>query len=374
MKKFLGKCTVALFIVTAFIKEIFKKASSEDPKNILVIATFRLGDLVFATPLLRAIRKQYPNANITVLVNKAFVDVLVGQEYVDTVLPYHGKKKHPSLVRKLRRGHYDLSINICEGFLNGVVYGASIPRRIGFMQKERYKDKIFVNEPVTFSGEFKGIPAFFLKLFRPLGVYDVSETPLIEQQHQELPDCMVTKTPKTTIVIHPGSVEAIKVWPHYHDLVGMLVDKYGASIVLTGTESEKGPEDYTVFGENITDLRGKTSLKDLMALYSYADVVVGNDTGPLNLARAMKIPPVTIFGPVSPIILGDVSEDMYAYTDVDCRPCHSTLFGMDVEGLSRCKNFSCQHRSCMTTITPETILAKVEAIMGLDLLKSLLEV
>src|SRR5437660_388404 len=115
--------------------------------RILLIRPDHLGDLVLATPILNALRMQIPDAHITMMVGPWSSEVVARHPAIDKLItcPFPGFQRTPqqpfapytlllSTAKQLRRGNYDLAINLRPDFWWGaaLLYLARIPRRIGY--------------------------------------------------------------------------------------------------------------------------------------------------------------------------------------------------------------------------------------------------
>jgi heptosyltransferase-2 len=163
------------------------------------------------------------------------------------------------------------------------------------------------------------------------------------------------------IVLTPGGArnmmrdDALRRWPveSYAAVARALVER-GAEVVLAG-----GPDDRWVlpyFAEvPVTDLVGKLSLTETLALFDESDVMVTHDTGPLHLAGITRVGIVSIFGPTNP--WGRLPQRantvaIWGGEGFACRPCY------DGVNYAPCKN-----NGCMQQVTPEMVLREVAAVM-----------
>ena len=104
------------------------------------------------------------------------------------------------------------------------------------------------------------------------------------------------------------------------------------------------------------DFTGKTSFRELLALYSVAAIMVTNDSGPAHFASLCRLPTVVLFGPETPRLyspIGDKHKDLYS--NFACSPCVSVYNG---------KKSPCQENRCLIAITPEAVFEEV--LLSLD--------
>lgn len=149
--------------------------------------------------------------------------------------------------------------------------------------------------------------------------------------------------------------DALRRWPieSYVELAAELLAS-GVEVVLTG-----GPDDAwaspAFAAMSVTDLIGKLSLVETMALMESAAVTVTHDTGPLHLAGITSTAIVTIFGPTDPH--GRLPQRancvaLWGGEGFACRPCYD---GRDYA--------PCTHNGCVRQITPAMVLAEVEQML-----------
>ena len=131
-----------------------------------------------------------------------------------------------------------------------------------------------------------------------------------------------------------------------------------ASLVVTGAPSE-GPAAAKLCAEiqspRATSLAGKTTLRELLTLYSLADVLVTNDSGPAHFASLTSIHTIVLFGPETPRLFGSLAPaTTIVWKELACSPCVSVFN----HRLSPCRN-----NVCMQEITVAEVYAAVEAVL-----------
>jgi len=121
------------------LETFMNKLSETEFKNILVVRTDRLGDVVLTTPAIGALRKAFPKARISMMVSPATVDLLRRNPYLDEVIVYdrfkehHGLKGYWKFVLELRQKKFDLAVIYhTKRRINLVCFLAGIPSRIGY--------------------------------------------------------------------------------------------------------------------------------------------------------------------------------------------------------------------------------------------------
>jgi ADP-heptose:LPS heptosyltransferase len=132
----------------------------------------------------------------------------------------------------------------------------------------------------------------------------------------------------------------------------------GVAVVFTGAPVEAaqaGELAESVGSPRCFSMAGKTTLTELFALYSLAEVLVTNDSGPAHFASLTTIRIIALFGPETPALFGPVSPGSLAITaGLPCSPCVSAQNNR----LSACKN-----NLCMQAITIDRVFAEVDRIL-----------
>jgi ADP-heptose:LPS heptosyltransferase len=310
--------------------------------KIVLIATLRLGDTAMLSPLLPALRNRYPLASIDIVVREGFEPLYVEDPEIEKVHTFKGKKEFLSL---LRQNKYDMAINGFEGKFNKLLFLSRIPQRIGLQQKKRWRDFFFLTKSK------KPRAAGFKDLLKELG-----SLICLDLEHPPRIITSATYPRSDYIVVHPGSLEKIRVWPYFSKLIEWLPHK----VLLTGSKEEKTELDALAKNcPNVENLAGKTNLYELMGVLKGARLVIGNDTGPVQLAKALKTKTITIYGAAHPRTIG-FPDTLALVHEVPCRPKNGFLFGMELENGGRCEYYECPHRTCLFDLPLKRVQEKIE--------------
>jgi lipopolysaccharide heptosyltransferase I len=294
----------------------------ESFKNILIIKPSSLGDIILALPALGGLRKSFPDAKISWLVRPEFAPLLEDHPHLDEIIPFDraflGKLWfHPgafvallSLIQRLRRSRFDAVFDF-----QGLFRTASLARFSGCkkrfgMANARELGHIFYTNKVSQDKDCAHLVDYYLKITRIAGAHSNHAEFVLP----EVPDAAESIGRILTshgiaggnyAVIVPGSAHQEKCWPieRFAALADKISSQFGLSIVATGIEQEASVVERLKGLANvpITNLAGRTSLSELIALLSGAKLVVSNDTGPGHIAAASGVPLVLIFGRSNPV-------------------------------------------------------------------------
>ena len=158
---------------------------------------------------------------------------------------------------------------------------------------------------------------------------------------------------------NPGTTMHIKRWPsyYYREVARYIRFNSSLSVVAVGSNSERNLA--AAIGADI-NLAGNTTFQMLAAIMKMSRIVIGNDSGPLYLASAMGTPTVGIYGPSSPKLVGPLRQNHRSVLSaVWCQPCYHP---QNVRrGLVKCPTGTW---ACMMTLRPEQVCAAIEDLLG----------
>ena len=282
----------------------------EKIKNILAISSTGIGNVILYTPVLKSLRNNFPDANISLIVgSKQAEEVLSGSDIVNEIIILEKEKmsikKYLLFLSEIRRKNFDLVITSfldksfkvgLFSFLTGAKY------RIGF---DNGPQSIFYNYKVKIISE-KHEVEYNLDLLRAMGLSELTsdlffyiDDDSIKTAKNFLNENNISE--KDFIIgIHPGSARW-KRWPKekYSQLCSELINLYNSKIIIFGSEDEKELADFIVNSTNgkIISACGLFNLKETGSLIKMCKCFICNDTGLMHVASAMKIPVIAIFGP-----------------------------------------------------------------------------
>ena len=327
-----------------------RTAGSGAPQRILLIRPDHLGDLLFQSPALHWLRAQRPDAHLTLVIGpwgRPAQPALAGS-YDDLLeIPFpafeRGSKQNvlarwsmlPRLARQLRRENFDAAILFRPDHWWGAMLAAmaDIPIRLGYDTPETTP---WLTEALPLHHEHSVSSSLLLVgvLLDQQPSLDPAAHPLrfdldpasLEETRASLSSLAVDFT-RPLVIIHPGAGAAIKLWdPGKWGEVARRLGQEGCSILITGGPDEA--ELTAAVSEASTgraiDLGGRTTFAELAALLASSDLVLGPDSGPLNLAVAVGTPTIHLFGPADPVRFGpwgDATRHLVLQSDWTCVPC-----------------------------------------------------
>ncbi len=324
-------------------------------KRILVRGVNWIGDAVMTLPSFRVLRSEYRDSDVHLLAKDWIAPVFASDPNIDGIVEYRaeysGVVGKLSAAKVLRRGCYDTAVLLQNAFGAAVIaYLCGIPERIGYNRDGR-GFLLSRAVPVTPDARRLHHVLYYLNLLREAGLEAVYRHPWIYLEGDERLRAAETLQGlrRPVIVLNPGATYgSAKRWPaeHFAALSEMIIRRLGGSVVLTGSDSERGiaseiagliDKDLSA-SDSVMNLAGATPLRDLIAILSQADAVVSNDSGPMHLGYAVGTPVAAIFGSTDPALTGPPSSvhpeeagfnaetefglrDVVLRAETDCSPC-----------------------------------------------------
>lgn len=323
-------------------------------KKILIINPFGIGDVLFTTPLIRAIKQERPDSVIGYWCNERVKDIFINNPRIDKVFALsrgdlkkiyqtsklEGIHRFMALLHQIKKERFDATIDFSLDHRYGLISKLlGIKKRVGFNYKNRgwvltdkinidgYSDKHVVEYYLDLLQFFESKPKTNnLEIF-------VSEHSRIKSKNIFIKAGIKDKDLVIGIAAGAGASwgqdASYKHWPaiKYAQLADKIIDNFAAKVVVLGDISERPIADIIVAAmkNKAVDLTGKVTLMELCAIISNLGLLITNDGGPLHIAVAAGVKTVSIFGPVDDLVYGPYpasSKHIVIKKALACRPCY----------------------------------------------------
>jgi predicted lipopolysaccharide heptosyltransferase III len=342
-------------------------------KNILVIKLRYVGDVLLATPVLRALRERFPGASLTVAVNSGTDAVLMRNRDANEVLvvergPLASQWR---FLRELRARRFDCVVDLSDGDRSAILARLSgAPVRIGFNEEHRWRGLLYTTI-VRVGGGVAHRIEHDLEALRPLGIEPGTGWPVLhtspqddEQAERLLKEAGVNLAAgRRLVMFQPGARYWFKAWPveRFAELADRLADAFGCTVLIGGDQREQAVADSIrkQARSGPVVLAGRTTLLQLASVLKRCALFVGNDNGPMHMAAALGVPVVALFGPSNPDEWGPRSRTVRVlYKGLDCRHCFHPTCERGEE--------SCMRRISVDEVfdAAAQLLAPIEATCG----------
>lgn len=380
-------------IVSRIGGTIFRNKKDQIPRekirSVLVISLYFRGDSLLITPALKMLKRFLPNADVHVWVKSRSAELLKNNPHVDEVIVFDhlrtadyeevsgfspGNKL--SFLRNLRGRDYDLCIDLTGkystalisltggfnhtsglnyngfGFCYDTFTGVDTQHTAGHLA-EKYC--LVVRETLSLTDE--EWRDFAAEGFVPVYVTDEAA---VERVRQEIESAGLGNS-KPLIAIQPFAGWSAKEWSmaNYSELVASLSDRYDA--VLIGSDSERIKLNILLRDSSLTGqaVVHAGPIGESAAVISMADCFLGSDSVGLQLAGALNIPSVALFGPTNPGFSnpqGPLHETVYFRLECSA--------GDNEQYCTKDAGKSCTTWNCMKMITPAAVAGKIDELIA----------
>jgi heptosyltransferase-1 len=331
--------------------------NAELPRSprILVVRLRLLGDVVFTTPLVRALRRRFPAAHLTYLVEPAAAAVVQDNPHLDEVIVAPKRRgaarwiADVRLARRLRRARYDLVLDLHGGPRAAwLAWATAAPTRIGYTIKGRSwmythvlprADDLLPRHSVVNQWD----------LLAPLGIdppdpsrdaIEIVENPAAARSVDAKLSALGIGPSHQIVIVHVSAGNPFRRWPAeaFATLAARLAGADNRRrVVVTSGPSETDAASRIVAaarkqlgtdGSRVSD--PVLDVAELRALTGRAAVYIGGDSGPLHVASATTTPVVALFGPTLPERSMPWRDPRWFSEAVDagplpCRPCRQRV-------------------------------------------------
>jgi len=341
-------------------------------ERILVMAPSWVGDVVMATPAIRALRVRYPQARITALARQTGADVLEHNPHLGRIIAANKKGVGPEsgglreLIRLLRREKFDLAVVLPNSFRAALwARLAGAKRRVGYALQWRsllLTDRL---PPPRENGRIVPINMVdrYLAVAARAGCTELSKEEEvfaseadIAAADRELSSLGVGADEMLVVLIPGASYGPAKLWgaKKFAETGDRLIEERGCKVLahVGPGEEEVGREVAAASEKGVLVARpGAIDLKVLKGVIRRSSLVLANDTGPRHYAVAFGVPNVAVLGPTSRRYIDvNLERTELLQAEVECGPCQ----------LKVCP----RGHECMELVTPEDVLAAANALLG----------
>jgi len=323
-------------------------------KKFLIINPYGIGDVLFTTPIIRAIKESDRDNIICYWCNERVSEILQEYENIGKVFSLsrgdlkkiyqvsklEGIRRFLALLREIKKESFQVTLDFSLDHRYSLVTKLlGIKKRIGFNYKKRGR---FLTDKIDIDGySRKHIVEYYLDLLKFIQICPkTKDLDLFFSEDHKLKAKQILARygvmGKELLVgigygagASWGIDAALKHWPplRFAQLADKIADELGAKIIILGDSSERSIADIIIAAmkNKPMDLTGKTSLGELAAIISCLDLLVANDGGLLHMAVALNIKTVSIFGPVDDLVYGPYPPSpsrIVIKKNIPCRPCY----------------------------------------------------
>ena len=340
-------------------------------QRILLVLTTGLGDTILSTPAVRAMRENFPDSTIKLLVRENWFSLFQNDPHLDGIIAYRGKyRKFFKTIRLLKKEKFDLVL-IFHGNdpdIIPLVYFSGAPFIIRIPNDTTRFRFLLSNQDVGTTSYLDPQAHYIENRLKIFNLIDCSTTDTrmylsIDRQTQAKVDKRIEawkgKNGRSLIGIHIFAADDYKVWPidkqiELMERITSLSDN--VALILSGSQ-----RDRKRIAKIIERLRDKDQVINAAGLFSPIEMAallkrlllfIAPDTGLLHMAIAVNVPTISLFAPTDHQLIGpfyDKDRHLVIQKAPTCEDCIT----------KRCKN-----NICMDQIGVDEVFEKFMTVMS----------
>lgn len=328
----------------------------KDINNILLIQLGDIGDVVLSFPSIRALRENFPQANIIVAVRENASELIEDCQWATGVISINkGKRKWAQEIgyqreffSRLREFNFDVTIDMRTGTRGAILtFLSSARQRIGFYAPDGklWRNRAFTHLVSLEAKSGSHLAEHYLNLLAAYNVKTENIWPKLDVplEKQKRVTALFRKenipSDRLLIAMQPFSLWKHKDWgmDKYIQLINWISLEYKLPVIITGSpdQREQAEQIVKMCEENVYNYTGRTSIGIFAAVLKACGLFIGGDSAGMHIAAAVGTPTVTIFGPSSYVGWAPRGKQHYVVQkNLPCVPCHKK--GCQDNGISRC--------------------------------------
>ncbi|MFO0945807.1 MAG: lipopolysaccharide heptosyltransferase II [Planctomycetota bacterium] len=345
--------------------------------KILLFCPNWIGDVVMATPAIRAIRRLHPDGRLVGIMRPYVSETLAGNPWLDDVILYDHKSADRqrgtwAVLSRLREEQYDVGVLFTNSLRSALLaWGGAIRQRVGYAREGR---GILLNDSLKIRRSWHGyqpspVIDYYLALAYHLGAASESyqmelfTRPEDESRADEIWKKFGFQDSERVIALNPGAAfGSAKRWPstYFAELARMLVDQAGVKVLVLCGPSERGFARFISDGACRPRMVKSLAEEDVSigltkAIMRRMSLLVTTDSGPRHFGAAFGIPVVSLFGPTH-IEWTDThyAGEKMLQKKLDCGPCQQRVCPLG-------------HLQCMKELTVDQVFAAAMASLSTSL-------
>ena len=333
-----------------------------------IIKPSALGDVVQCLPILPALRRRFPEAKFSWVIQRGLEELVTGHPDLDDVILFDrrgGWRNWWRLVAELHRRRFDLVIDLQGLLRTGVMTAATrAPYRVG-LETAREASDWTLTHVLPETG--RDVPAHerYLRVVDALGGNraDCHTHVSISMADRIWAERILRDVPRPIFAVHPGARWETKRWPveQFAGVMVRAVQAWQPGVLILGSPAEQPDAErlsqqlHELAPHSVVrNLTGQTTLKQLAALLMKADAAISNDSGPMHLAAGLGTPTLGIFTCTSAVRSGPAGEQHETVsTELPCGGSYRKT----------CPHSGSAHHACFQELSVERVWSALQRLV-----------
>jgi lipopolysaccharide heptosyltransferase II len=335
---------------------------SEVRKKILIFNVNWLGDVIFSSPFIRAIREVFPASYIVCAAPPRCKEILEANTRINEFIMFDEDFSEKTFLGKidfackLRDEKFDIAFILHRSLSRAfITYLAGIKTRVGYDTKGR---GFLLTKRLSSPDKDIHRVEYFLDLAKAVGAditkknYEFFITEPDRKKASRILESKGINLNDDIVILNPGGNWDPKRWPvdKFAELADKLIKKYKIKVLITGVDKDKKLADGISrrMKGDATSICGLTALRELASIFERAKLVISGDSGPMHIAVSVGTNVVALFGPTSVNVTGPYGKGNY------------TVIHKDIGCSIPCYDFTCKDNRCMKAITADDVIGVIK--------------
>ena len=326
------------------------------PKKILIRGPNWVGDAVLAIPALKAVRSNFPKAEITLLVRPWVAGLFTSAPFIDRVWTEAKPTKigdWKRITRDIRASEFDLALLLPNSFESALMmFLARVPNRIGYATDGR---TWMLTNSIEPSINTQHQIHYYLDLAKAIRAETDNPSIEIEATDEERANARsllaqegIPRGSRFLVVNAGAAYGSAKRWheDRFAEVADILAGEMKLGVAMIGSEGERSIAEQirTRMKRPSAVLSGRTSLETLIGVLAESSLMITNDSGPMHIAAALGVSTVAVFGSTDERVTSPFGRRTRVVKNpVECSPCllrecpidHRCMNGVSVEDVCK---------------------------------------
>jgi heptosyltransferase III len=336
-------------------------------KNLLLVRTDRIGDVVLALPMARIIKKHYPDCKVSIFLREYTKPLAENNPFIDEVIILKTKNGSPLCrenIKQLKSKNFDSCVIANPDFaISIILFFSKIRIRVGTgyrLYSFLFNRRVYEHRKYGEKHELE----YNINLLSKIGIDETInfenvkfDLAVIDNDLEKIKSLLsqygITSRDRK-VIFHPGSGGSAVDLPlnKMIELNTQLTKIENVKILLTGTKDESKLCESLVISENVYNLAGKFNLGELCALISLCDLFISNSTGPIHIAAALNKFTIGFY----PKILSCSQKRWGPYTE------KKAIYTPTIDCIN-CNREQCEKLDCMNSIDIGKVFEQAKQVL-----------